>query len=129
VYNGHMLAISLFRWWYGSGWAWAAGRLGQRLRNVIRDYSVSILIKTLFKPWKQIIAAGGAQTAMGMKFNMMVDNLISRLVGLMVRSLTLVAAMLIWMATALVGGLVLVAWPVVPALLVIIPLYAFGVIA
>lgn len=124
-----MLVIALFRWWYGSGWLWAAARLRHRLSGVGREYSVGILVKTLFSPWKQIISTSGAQSTIGLNFNIMIDNLVSRMVGFTVRSLTLLAAGFIWLLTLAVGVVVLAAWPVVPLLFGIIPLYAFGVVA
>lgn len=123
-----MLVIPLLRWWYGSGWVWAANRLRSRLGRIGRDYSVSILLKTLFSPWKQIISTAGAQSTISIKFNILIDNLVSRLVGFMVRSLTLFAAGVIWLLTFVIGVGVLLVWPVVPATLVFIPLIAFGVL-
>jgi hypothetical protein len=123
-----MLVIALFSWWYGSGWLWAANRLRARLTGVGREYSVGILLKTLFSPWKQIISTTGAQSTIGLNFNIMLDNLISRFVGLTVRSLTLLAAGFIWLLTLAVGLAVLLIWPAVPLLFGIIPLVAFGVV-
>ncbi|HTE57263.1 MAG TPA: hypothetical protein VK694_00820 [Verrucomicrobiae bacterium] len=124
-----MLVIALYRWWYGSGWLWAAARLRHRLSGVGREYSVNILLKTMFSPWKQIISSSGAQSTIGLKFNMMIDNLVSRMVGFTVRSLTLMAAGFIWLTTLTIGLVILIAWPIIPLLFGIIPLYAFGVIA
>lgn len=123
-----MLVLSLLRWWYGSGWVWAGSRLKERLSRIGRDYSVSILFKTLFKPWKQIISTAGSQSTIGIKFNILIDNLVSRIVGFMVRSMTLMAAGFIWLLTLVVGLGVLMVWPAIPALVVFIPLISFGVV-
>jgi len=123
-----MLVLSLMRWWYGSGWVWAAGRLRARLGRVGRDYSVPILLKTLFSPWKQLITTAGQTSTISIKFNILIDNLVSRLVGCMVRSMTLLAAGFIWLLTLIIGVGVLILWPIIPAMLVFIPLIAFGVL-
>lgn len=123
-----MLVFSLISWWYGSGWVWAAGRVKARLARISRDYSVSILLKTLFSPWKQLITSTGATSNINLKFNIFIDNLVSRIVGFMVRSLTLLAAGVILVLTLTIGLFVLVLWPVIPGLLILIPLISFGVL-
>jgi hypothetical protein len=107
-----MLALAFLQWWYGPGWFRAWNSLGARLKRTYYGFSVPQLSRTLFSPWRRIITPGGG--ALSDRLRAMVDNLVSRCVGFVVRVLTLVAAMviLIWWIVISVAQLVL--WPLVP---------------
>ena len=82
----------MFGWWYTGGLKWVVARAGKRLNAVHRMFSVGILLRTLFAPWKQIVGTPNNNQTLDDKFRMKLDNLISRFVGLGVRTLTLLAA-------------------------------------
>jgi hypothetical protein len=108
-----MLALAFFSWWYSRGWQ----QLGERILNLIketeRSFSVSLLIRTLFKPWRRIITYPGSGLAA--HFQSLVDNSISRLVGLAVRLAVLFAALITTIVLTLIGGVLLLIWPLLPA--------------
>jgi hypothetical protein len=109
-----MLLVAWVQWWYGAGWRDAAARLLKRLRTTYLTFSVPILIPTLFAPWKRIITDSGG--SINAQFRAALDNLLSRCIGAAVRLMALSAALLIMAGTAVVGGLILVAWPLLPIL-------------
>ena len=83
-----MFLVGIFQWWYGGGW----------LRHLLRSYvgilrtadffSISLLFKTLFNPFKQI-SASQAQGALSVQLSAFFDRLLSRAVGAVIRSLTI----------------------------------------
>ena len=109
-----MLLLAYFHWWYGPGWRDAAGRVQAYLRHTYLEFSVPILLRTLVSPWRRIITPGGG--AIGQRFRAAIDNLFSRAIGLVVRVLALMAALLIMFLTLVVGGGLVLFWPILPAL-------------
>jgi hypothetical protein len=107
-----MFVMEFLSWWYGPGWQ----RLGQNtLRHIQRSYqgfSVSILLRTLFEPWRRIISTN-SETIVD-KFRSVIDNLISRCVGFVVRIFALIAAGIIIAGTAIFGAAAVLVWPLVP---------------
>jgi hypothetical protein len=90
------------------------------MSNIADFFSVGLLARTLFQPFRQISAnetgeRGGVQGALVAFF----DRLLSRFIGLMVRTGLIIAGILV-MTTSFVMGLVLaVIWPCVPLLPVV----------
>lgn len=123
-YNMPMLIVSMFSWWYTSGWKWVIARAFQRLDTIQQMFSVRILLRTLLAPWKQIVGAPDKNQSLDAKFRMMLDNLISRFVGLAVRSLTLLAAFVSLVFVLLIGVFTVFLWPLLPlSILAIIMLF------
>jgi hypothetical protein len=107
-----MMALEFFRWWYGHGWALALTRIQRKLRGIEQAFSVGILLRTLFEPWRRTITYPGA--SLNDHIQAIIDNLVSRFIGFMVRISVLLAATftaLVFGLLALVGCIV---WPVVP---------------
>lgn len=111
-YNMLMFLQAYFVWWYRAGWQ----RLGQNvLRHIKRTYlgfSVAILFRTLFEPWRRIIST--ENETIGQKLRSALDNVISRAVGLVVRILALIAAGLLIVATVIFGVVAIILWPILP---------------
>ncbi len=109
-----MLLVAFVQWWYGPGWQDTAGRVFTRVRETYLTFSVPILIPTMFAPWRRIITYPGR--SMGEKFRAVIDNLVSRAVGFVVRLFALITALLIMSGYLIFGGILLVIWPIVPLL-------------
>jgi hypothetical protein len=107
-----MLAVAFFRWWYGPGWRDNADRLRNRLITTYLEFSVPILIRTLFSPWRRIISYGGG--SLEQRARAVLDNIVSRFVGLGVRLSALLAAIIIMSINAILGGIWLGLWPLLP---------------
>jgi len=107
-----MLVVAFLQWWYGPGWRDCGNRVTAKMRETYLGFSVPILLKTMFAPWKRIISApgGGLQD----KLRAMIDNLVSRLVGFMVRLLALIAACILMLLYSVGGALFLLLWPALP---------------
>ncbi len=109
-----MFVIYMMGWWYGAGWKHQFTLVGKRVTKVSKAFSGGALLRTLFSPWKQIVTGTERDAALGDKMRAILDNIISRFVGFMVRSLTLLAAVITLIATLLIGLVLVLAWPLVP---------------
>src|SRR5207253_1602171 len=96
------------------GWRDAAGRLSTRIRDTFLLFSVPILLKTMFAPWRRIITYPGA--SMGDRLRAVGDNMVSRAVGFVMRFFALIIAITIIIAYVALGGALLVLWPIAPFL-------------
>lgn len=109
-----MLIPLFLGWWYGPGWRDAATRLQNRIHATYLTFSVPMLTRTIFAPWRRITTPPGSSLQDHMRA--MVDNVVSRAVGSTVRIFTLIAAFAVMGFYGLVGGLLLLAWPILPLL-------------
>lgn len=107
-----MLAFEMFFWWYGQGWILAAKSIGQALTGISRLFSVPILIRTLFAPWKRIVTYPGA--SLDAKLRAYGDNVVSRAIGFVVRFLVLLTALVLWALVLMTGVACCILWPFVP---------------
>src|SRR5665213_1902836 len=114
------MVFELFLWWYGAGWGRAAGGMRLWNNNVLHAFSMPVLLKTLFAPWRKITTTKGR--SLDAKVRASVDNLVSRTVGFTTRLLVLIAAALLLILCTIAGVVVAVIWPFLP-LLVIVCLY------
>lgn len=109
-----MLVMAFFQWWYGPGWRDTGRRLISFVHTTYLTFSVAALIRTLFAPWKRIIASSNG--SLQQKSRSMVDNAVSRAVGFAVRLITLIAALVTIAVASVIGGLILILWPILPLL-------------
>jgi hypothetical protein len=104
--------LEMLSWWYGSGWLDITRRIGNRVVAILHLFSVSILLGTLFAPWKRIVTPPGRSIEQILRG--MVDNLVSRTIGFFVR-ISVLCIVVILTAIATVVGFVMVAtWPLIP---------------
>lgn len=111
-----MLLLTFFRWWYGAGWKQQISDYQARVRRVSEIFSIDILLKTLFAPWKQIVTHAHADQSLKAKQQAFVDNIVSRVVGFWVRLFTLIAGILTITLVVVIGFILVVLWPLIPAL-------------
>lgn len=111
-----MLAVAFVRWWYGAGWTLVNHTVRKRLQRTAASFSVPTLVRTLFAPWKRIVAPPGA--GIDAHLRAMGDNAVSRAVGFTVRLTVLLSAGVCLSFIALAGMLQVVLWPLVPFLAV-----------
>jgi hypothetical protein len=112
-----MIALEILTWWYRQGWLQIAKNAQMRFTKVSHLFSVPILLRTLFAPWRRIITYPGA--SIEAKFRAMGDNLVSRVVGFSVRALVLFSAGLMLLLTIVAAVIQLVAWPLIPPAIVV----------
>ena len=106
------MLFEFFAWWYGPGWvrAWRDSLIWTK--KVQRTFSVDVLLKTLFSPWKRIVSLPGR--SLDEKFRAAIDNLVSRVIGFFVRIIILFAASVMIFGTLLAGITLAALWPLIP---------------
>ena len=122
-----MLIASFFSWWYGSGLKKRFELLGSKL-DLTRDFfSIGLLIKTLFSPFRMIDANVVKNGSLDQKIRSMVDKLISSFIGALIR-LTVVIVGAFGLAFQAVFGLIAIGFwilmPIMPVVFLI--LFALG---
>lgn len=119
------MLIEMFRWWYGQGWMATVHRVGAWTSGIERAFSLTLLLKTLFSPWRRIISPGGR--GIDGVVRAALDNLVSRLVGFAVRSVVLITAGIATLGAFIGGFLMMIIWPLLPPAVLVFAL--LGVIA
>ena len=113
-----LMFMAFFSWWYGDGWKRQLQGATSRLAGLIDTFSVDILVRTLFSPFRQI-STGSVRGPLDVQIRAFVDRLISRFIGAIVRTAVLIAGSVSIVVGLLVAGLYLAVWPLVPVLPVI----------
>ena len=110
-----MFIVGLFSWWYGAGWLQRVQVVKERLSGLYDYFSIDLLIKTLFSPFRQI-SAGSVRGPIGVQIRAFFDQLISRTIGMIVRSLVIVIGSVTLVVSAVLGLCAILLWPIVPVL-------------
>lgn len=122
-----MKKLNFFSWYYGAG----LKELLEREKNILgffwRYFSVADLARTLFYPWKRDITFRYWRGWKPLKsLEIIAENLFSRLIGAIVRSLVIVAGLVITIFFSLFGFAIVLIWLAPP--LALLPLAAINVL-
>jgi hypothetical protein len=107
-----MIAVTFFSWWYGRGWNEAIHSISKRVTAVSRTFSIRLLFKTLFSPWRRIISYPGASLAAHAQA--WTDNVVSRAIGFVVRVIVLLAAFITIIFIVMLSCIEMIVWPLLP---------------
>lgn len=110
--------ISLIGWWYGSGFLIRLKSLGGAMSRMADKFSIGLLIKTLFNPFRQI-DAGAQGKGISEKFQAFLSRLISRFVGFVARTILIIAGVIVLIAQALGSFVMIIFHLAVPLLPVV----------
>lgn len=110
-----MLALALFSWWYTTAWKALGRRIGQRVDSAMDFFSVSLLLRTLFDPFRQI-SAGQVRGSLDAQMRAWADRTFSRFFGAFIRTIFILVGLLAAVFIMLLGLLQLVIWPLIPLL-------------
>lgn len=124
-YNKLMLLFALFSWWYTAGWLQLAHLLTRRMAGVLDFFSVGLLLKSLFAPFRQI-SVGKVQGPIGVQLRAWADLQISRVIGAIVRLMVIAFGLVTALAMLIVVVSLLVIWPLLPAMPLLALLFTFG---
>ncbi len=106
------MIFEMLRWWYGSGWLQAGRRILTWTQGVEHAFSLSLLAQTLFSPWHRIVTNPGR--GLDAKMRAALDNVVSRLVGFVIRIFVILAALVSVLGVFVAGIVMTVIWPVLP---------------
>lgn len=92
-----------------------ARMLRDKLMSTFDYFSIDLLLRTLFSPYRQI-SAGKVRGPLGVQMRAFADRLISRMIGAMIRLTMIIVGSIALALYSVVGVVLLVLWGVVPLL-------------
>lgn len=110
-----MVIVGTFLWWYSAGLRSELVRSRTKLASIYDFFSIDLLLKTLFSPFRQI-SAGSVRGPIGVQLRAWLDNLFSRAIGAIVRSFMIVFGSLTLALSGIVATLRIMIWIGAPAL-------------
>ena len=110
-----MFIVGMISWWYSVGWKRAAVDVWESIERLYDTFSLGLLLKTLFAPWRQI-SARKVRGPIGVQLRAFFDRLVSRIIGGFIRTITLLIGVAALCSMLLIGLLRLAIWPLVPVM-------------
>lgn len=110
-----MIFTDMLLWWYGPGWRAELQKIVRRTKSVLEAFSVLLLARSLFAPFKQI-DAGKVRGSIQIQARAWFDRTFSRVFGFVVRSIVIFTGCLVAFFVGLGSALLALAWLVVPFL-------------
>jgi len=114
-YNSNMFLVGLLSWWYSDGLIDRVRMMRDRLLSSADFFSVSLLISTLFSPFRQI-SADSAAVSLGDHMHAFFDKLLSRIIGSIVRIFMIIFGVVTMLLQIIFGVVILTSWLIVPLL-------------
>jgi hypothetical protein len=111
-----MLVANLFSWWYSGGLAKQAAKLGDALLRTLDHFSIGLLVKTWFAPFRQIDTGDFGKQPFDIRLRKFFDKLISRFVGAFMRTIVMVVGVIAVIAQAAFSLVVMVFYLLLPVL-------------
>ncbi len=102
-------------WHYTKAWQDIFRIIGNYLWFIHNFFSINLLARTLFSPWRRLSIAGG-KGAEDSFFGALLVNTIMRAVGFLIRSITILAAATVLFLTILLSCAFLIIWFFLPAI-------------
>ena len=110
-----MVIWGMLLWWYTEGWHQCVFRVKERLESTADYFSIGLLLKTLFAPFRQI-SAGNVRGPLNMQVRAFFDRLISRCIGMVVRLIMIGVGSAVLLLHLVAGGIIIASWAFVPLL-------------
>jgi len=111
-----MVMFSMLTWWYLDGFKDQFNRVKKMLVGVSDKFSISLLLKTLFNPFRMIDADQSYGPSLSGRIKAWLDRLISRMIGFFIRTVVVIIGTFILILTLIACILRVVFWLVIPIL-------------
>lgn len=105
--------MGILSWWYGRGWRARLHLSGGRLKSTAELFSIGQLLSTLFDPFRQI-SAGRVDGSAAVQIRAALDKLISRIVGLIVRTITILIGLVVLVFRGIFEVIFVAFWLIIP---------------
>ena len=92
-YNKLMFLVGIVQWWYGEGWRRHARLSGLGILRMADFFSIGLLARTLFSPYRQI-SAGRVRGPLPVQLRAFADRLFSRVIGGVFRTILIFVGMI-----------------------------------
>jgi hypothetical protein len=109
-----MVIISLFSWWYTTGWLTLMQKCAAWVQGVLGFFSVPLLLGSLFAPFRQISAGHMQGGSLSMQLRAWGDRMFSRVIGAVVRSFLIIIGLVLVAVLSVLCVVAIVAWPFLP---------------
>ena len=103
----------MLSWWYGAGWIERAKLIRERIARTVDYFSINLLLKTLFSPFRQI-SAGKVNGPIGLKWRAFIDRTISRIIGAFIRIVIIIIGCVTIAIYCVLGVITMAVWALVP---------------
>lgn len=110
-----MQLAALISWWYGDGFIRMLRTVQARFASLYDYFSIDLLLKTLFLPFRQI-SAGRVTGSIDAQLRAFLDQMISRIIGTIVRSLVLIIGCVAIVVLGSLSLLYIILWAAMPVL-------------
>jgi len=109
--------ITYFYWWYFEEplILWKAARI--ITKKIFSEFSVPVLLRTLFDPWKRDVSFV-ENASLQELFNIWLGNFISRLVGFIMRTFTILIGFILTIISLFVLLVFMLAWFLMPIIII-----------
>ncbi len=111
-----MLVANLLSWWYGEGLKKKLGRLELGLVRLLDFFSIGILVRTLFTPFRLIDSYSPRGESLDAKMRAAIDQMIGRMIGAMIRLTVLVFGSIVIFTTIILAIVKMFLWLAAPFL-------------
>ena len=98
------------------------------LRFNLNYFSIPLLLKTLFSPWRRYQFTYGKGFDIGRYFTVFFSNLIFRLLGAVMRGFLIIIGLLVEIFIIFAGFMVFLGWLILPILLIFGLYYGFRIL-
>lgn len=109
-----MILVSFFIWHYTLGLSQALSGSIEFVKAVFRFFSVSYLLRSLFSPWHSIAERYSRGFALGEYLMTFLGNVLSRVLGAMVRSCVIVFGLAATVCALVCAVIFMVFWLLMP---------------
>jgi hypothetical protein len=123
------MIADLLAWWYGPGLKDVWQRAGKQSKDTLDAFSVGLLARTLFSPFRQI-DAGTVRGSIDVQFRAFIDRNFSRVFGFFIRSFMIIIGFTFAAIMAIAGFVWAIVWilvPIAPIVGLVLWLLEFGV--
>jgi hypothetical protein len=108
-----MFLVGIFQWWYGAGWRRHARLSGLGILRTADFFSVGLLARTLFNPFRQI-SAGRVDGPLPVQLSAFFDRLFSRVIGGIIRTGTIFIGLFVILLRSVWTLVSIVLWTLLP---------------
>ena len=117
------MLMRFFSWWYGKGLAWRAEQILDGIERSVDTFSLGLLLKTWFAPFRQIDAGSRAGGSLDERIRRALDKLLSRFIGALLRTFVMIIGVFYIAGKTIFGLLGIILWifaPILPIVFVVI---------
>ena len=109
-----MFLVGILSWWYNDGLKGRFRIIRNRFVATSDFFSIGQLFSTLFAPYRQISADEGGSLDLKEVVSAFGNNLVSRIIGAVVRIFMIFFGAILLVVQALFGALIVVVWLLLP---------------